>query len=476
MNKNVMMALMAAVLVSLIPSLKSIWIDEAQDLAYAQQETASQFIGLLKADELSQAMMPLSMAVAWAWDKMIPGQSEWAYRSINMVWGWLTVFIFYLMGRRFDNKWLPLFFAVQPMFWFYGDEFRPFVFSMFLGALLLYVYLRVRDNQNYDAKSAGILSLCSALLIAANILTAPLVAVVWGFYLYGLLSSKQLAWKHPMLAVLGVLPALPAIIHLIQKVFVGSGHKVVLCKPGLLNVAFSIFEVGGFLGFSPGREAMRSDYVQGGLVQMAEGVAVFLPLMILLLMVYIWSLITAIRRGVSKWGVLGLCVFACSSGLLIVLALLKGTSFWARHFSAFFPAYVFGLGMLLKEIGAKRMGLLCSLLLASSLMIRFSNFHEKDDYRRAAHEASVISGRGGFLWWAANDEAAQFYGLNESDKVKFLMNPSMESLNETVYFPRAIILSKPDIFDGDRAIREFANMHNYTKTELCRSFLLFSKP
>ncbi len=63
--------LFAILLVMLMPSGGSIWIDEAQTWEYTTFTSPSGVVGALVADNKSEAQMPLSMFLAWGWSKII---------------------------------------------------------------------------------------------------------------------------------------------------------------------------------------------------------------------------------------------------------------------------------------------------------------------------------------------------------------------------------------------------------------------
>ena len=100
---------------------------------------------------------------------------------------------------------------------------------------------------------------------------------------------------------------------------------------------------------------------------------------------------------------------------------------------------------------------------ASSLTLRFSPQHRKDDYRGAARLALAALAEGKVVWWSADyEECAAYYGLKRD-----LTTPAGGRL---IFCPRAtaeefarwptpdiILESKPDVFD------QYSYVHGYVE-------------
>ena len=132
----------ALALVPLMPNSDSIWIDEAQTWRYARQPAFAGWRAEMASDKNSESQMPLGMFSAWVGARFL-GTSEWAMRAPNMLWAAGSIFIFYLLGRSFNQPFLPLLLAVQPYLWFYANEARPYALQIFCGAILLYSLYQV---------------------------------------------------------------------------------------------------------------------------------------------------------------------------------------------------------------------------------------------------------------------------------------------------------------------------------------------
>ncbi len=112
------------VLAGLMPTRESLWIDETSTHLYASEPTFHSFEARLRAENGSEAQMPLGMAAFWLWEKMA-GSSEWGLRSLNIVWTLVAAGVLFLTGRRLGLPALPFWLIVQPFLWYYANEARP---------------------------------------------------------------------------------------------------------------------------------------------------------------------------------------------------------------------------------------------------------------------------------------------------------------------------------------------------------------
>ena len=77
--------------------------------------------------------MPLAMFFAWVTAQTL-GTQEWQLRAINVLWNGLALLGMYRAGKRLQLPWLPLLLAIQPYFWFYSNEARPYSLQIACGA------------------------------------------------------------------------------------------------------------------------------------------------------------------------------------------------------------------------------------------------------------------------------------------------------------------------------------------------------
>ena len=177
---------LALCLVPFMPSGDSIWIDEAQTAHYAKQPDLRSWLALLTSDTKSEAQMPLSMFLAWMFEKIF-GPGEWELRAANMLWAAITLYAMWRVGRKLNIGWLALLVAVQPFFWSYVNEARPYALQMAAGAWLLYALIVMISNQGrgvswiWIAAGAGFVLSASSLLGGVSFFSVVLVlgCVLW---------------------------------------------------------------------------------------------------------------------------------------------------------------------------------------------------------------------------------------------------------------------------------------------------------
>src|SRR5215471_242455 len=128
--------LLALAILPLAVTNDSLWLDEGDTAMYALEPTFHSWCDRLLHDGQADCQMPLSMFCAWAVGKVV-GTSEWQLRAVNIFWGALALVAMSRVGRRLQMPWLPLLLAVQPFFWFYLNEARPFALQLGCGAWLL---------------------------------------------------------------------------------------------------------------------------------------------------------------------------------------------------------------------------------------------------------------------------------------------------------------------------------------------------
>jgi hypothetical protein len=121
-------------------------------------------------------------------------------------------------------------------------------------------------------------------------------------------------------------------------------------------------------------------------------------------------------------------------------------------------------------------------LTVSSLLLRFSPDHAKDDYRGAAHWLLTHSKPGETIWWAADSMGGTYYkifSLNPDDSPSIpslhIMNPDLARL-ETVAFPKFVALSKLDLYDAQGAIQQWLKTNSFQLVASFQSFTIWASP
>ena len=489
-NSNLLFLFAALALVPLMPSSDSIWVDEAQTWRYARHATFSGWWAEMTSDRFSESQMPLGMFSTWVGARFL-GTSEWAMRAPNMLWAAGSVFIFYLLGRSLHQPFLPLLLAVQPYLWFYTNEARPYALQIFSGAILLYglyqaIQLKLRGNIWALFLGAGAFLACASSMLG---LFSTVSAVLILFY-YIHKKKWPITRAHLAIGMFFTATLLPFGLYYGFKVLQGAGGAKIW-KVGISNLAYSCLEFSGFAGLLPARQALRA------LARNSESIcsvwpsasprtvlAAFLISFFLLMGI----LLIKSRRQLSGWSKSCLFFFVASFSLLWLAATVVHFPFWGRHLAASFPAYICLIGAFLYYLWSKGLGgraLVIAFfisLTASSIFLRFSPDHAKDDYRGAAHWLLTHSKPGETIWWAADSMGGTYYkifslNLDESDSIPFLhiMNPDLAHL-ETVAFPKFIALSKLDVYDAHGAIQQWVKTNSFQQVASFQSFTIWASP
>jgi hypothetical protein len=119
------------------------------------------------------------------------------------------------------------------------------------------------------------------------------------------------------------------------------------------------------------------------------------------------------------------------------------------------------------------------MLLVSALQVRFAPRHTRDDYRGAAAYAVDALRADKTVWWAADQQTGQFYGVElsrEGDaRGKCLIQPTAAEL-AAAPTPDLIVISKRDLYDAHGAVEAFATEHGFRLVSRLQAFTVFELP
>lgn len=465
---------LAGLLLLIMVSNQSFWIDECGTASFACSSDWGSFFELLKTDQTSNAQMPLFMILAKGWSSLA-GTSEYALRSLNILFGLIAMGCAFEVGKRTKSGlWPVAVMACHPYFWAYMNEFRPYVMQIAAGWMMVLAVLKLAAADRLNGRDAGLFCTAGVLLAGSSLLgVIPLgIGICVAGWIIRHKIKESTAGFRLVTAGSGVLILFLGLYYLVKLLAGGGGAK--LWVPGISNIFFSFYELLGFSGLGPGRTELR-DAARAGL--MGALIKGYLPLIGALAAAYLGVILGFIRMSGSRriWVVVSAGVFLTGVVALSGLAAIFGWPFWGRHLAPFYPLSVLIISLLLANMSDQRPRLakiigcgLLVLLFCSSLNIRFSARFAKDDYRSACQVAEPFIRAGEKVWWGGCGEAASYYGIVDRTQRGFPENMiSTAQLSATELSqgqPRMIVLSKAELFDPKGLVRRYLDEHNYQCT------------
>jgi len=482
-------------LVCLMPTNQSIWIDEGFTVPYAQEPTLGRFLTRLASEQGSEALMPLGMFSSWAGTQVF-GMSEIGLRAVSALWAAVAVVLLWRTGVAAGVAWLPALFACHPFLWYYASEVRPYAMVIAMSSGVLYGLVTVLSSERGTEGGLYTLLFFGPLLCATQVLgVVPLavVAVVVGRVLLrrgwkpGTRDAVFLALSGGAFILLGLYDAM----------VISRGADINWEGPwtvGVSNLLFSAYELFGFTGLGPGRYELRQLAIEHGLLGSLRGLARPATVaLIALAVLYALTLIRFLRRLESRRSFAGrlvlLCglVIAASATLMFALCAAVESPFWGRHLASLLPFVVLGLGIAGSPPEDNRQRkpaimtlLLAAALLASSVMQRLDPRYSRDDYRGAAHLASLALQKGKVVWWVAAFEAATYYRVvfcpvGPNDAPACVVRADNRESWELEEWPKPdlVLLSKPELYDMTGAVRRYIQEHRFQATRRLTAFEAF---
>ena len=465
------------IILPLTISSDSLWVDEAYNALFALKHSFIDFLKYFLANTRSENQMPLGMFASWIGGRAL-GVSEWSLRAINIIWGIVTVVCFYVLGKRFRMPWLPLFMAIQPFFWYYLNEARPYAMQIASGSLLLISCVEADENCNREVNWLPSFIL-GAILLCGSSLLGVFPFFFWFIVISVILVKKSYNPSKGSILALGamlIILAALALFYLWTLMRGAGGAKI--WKPGWENIAYAFYDFLGFGGLGPSRNELRSlAKVEGGII---HGIKGYIPGLLMLATCYTAVLVMFIRTKCISCRMIkhDLAVFAGTCVAILGVSYAIKWPFWGRHLSAIFPISVFLIAFSIHQtlnrkniFGKVLLGALSILLVASALNLRFGSEHAKDDYRDAAAEAKSNLLLGRPVWWAADLAAAEYYQVIPSypstgasvttiGKFHAIQNADSSSINQ-LPIPGTVILSKRDIYDPVGILQDWMNKHQF---------------
>ena len=425
--------------------------------------------------------MPLSMGFAWTMARIF-GTTEWQLRAVNLVWGILAVLAFYFAGRRLQIAWLPLVLVIHPFFWYYMDEARPYAMQIACGAWLFLALLVFLQEQGRGSRWAAMLclagfTLCGSSLLGIIAFFVWLVVMAW----YATTAKFKLNRGAVLWMAAGIILLLPLGLFYLWTLSRHAGGSRVW-SVSWKNIAFSLYELGGFTGLGPGREMLRTTArVSNHDLLVALFPYVAASGLLALALCFIFYALWHARQDVTNKRLIGgsIVIVLATIILTAALAYVVKWPFWGRHLSAIVAVVAALIALAMKSalsrgtLGKIAVAIVAVLFLSSSLMVRFSSAHSKDDYRDAVRIVREEVAHGRRVWFAGDVSAATYYQAPMTDPNLVLIPNSNELAIDQQPMPDVVCISKPDIFDPHQKILNFLRENNFRVTRQLPAFQIF---
>jgi hypothetical protein len=228
-----------------------------------------------------------------------------------------------------------------------------------------------------------------------------------------------------------------------------------MATTNMQSAGFVVYELLGFGGAGPGRLEIRT-----------AGLSAFKPWLLLLagygaiivpgLLAGAVTLWRRNRRVMIRVGVVVCGTVAC----LVMAGWLMHFRVLGRHCAPALPVVLVLLiegAWMFENWRRAAMTLVLFALLTSCFSARFAGRHLKDDYRAAAAHGREALDAGKKVWWSADAQAAEFYGLRITAEqtngamARLVLNPDDATLANAA-LPDMVICSKPDLYDVGGAL------------------------
>jgi len=483
---SIAIPLATSALVGLVAvSSDSLWIDEGLSATKAIAPTVEGAWHELRTEGITNMHMLLYMFSLWAWEKLF-GSSEWALRAMNIPFYMLGVTALWFAASRQTRPFVLALCLVSPFLWFYLNEARTY--SMLFGwsalatAAVVYWQREGRSSSFSWRQWTWVLVLSCSAMIWTHIVGLFFEAAILAFLLFTIrpLGLLRIARRTPLAVAFAVL----ANIALVAYYFWTKSQGVEanpIGRTSLMGLLFWMYEFGGFAGLGPSRDELRS----GSFAVLQSSAAAFAVLAIAWSAVAWFGVRKLARQETIQAAGLGIFLVLLPLAAFMLVGYVEGVRFLPRYAATSYAAFaVIGATLLCSSwhqslVGKIAAGCLLALLLTSSIALRFSSVHLKDDYRTAASQALRSLQSGAHVWWGGDVDTARYYGLpNPADVPR--NERSFETASELRASPGKtpdiVYLSKFDIYDPTSSIRNFLEEQGYQQRTGPKTFTIWEKP
>lgn len=369
---KIFLILLTAFILRLINLNQSLWLDEAINVVYSQKYSLIDFLTVYS---LGDFHPPLHFGILWIWTRVF-GTSEIAVRIPSLIFGLLTVWFTYLIGKNLFGKNIgliaALILAFNPLHTYYSQEARMYSLAALSVTFSFWAFINLLKDKRYSflLYSLSVVLVLYSDYLAYLAIAAQFIYVVW-------LERKKIG-KFTSTAIAGGMFLVPWLFIFPSQL--KTGQAAAFAVPGWANI------VGGASLKELGLLAVKSIIGRVSFVDKFLYIAVVIPILSL----YGFIAYRALKNLSKEAKLIAVWIL-----IPIILALL--ISFYIPIFAYFrmiyiLPATAILLGLGIKKFDGKIQKLLLLLILINSLVsllvYYFNPKFQREDWKNAVNFAN----------------------------------------------------------------------------------------
>lgn len=417
---------------------QSLWMDEGSGAFKALNPNFKDWWDLTHHLGGSDVQMPIYMFLLWVWAQL-GALSEFALRAINLPW--LIVAVLALRKVRF---W-PLVCLCCPFVLYYTGELRPYAMQIAGGSLAAAALAKIiscRDRSDFCGLHAAA---AAALLLVSSSLTA----VVWagGLWLAVLIIRpdwlrRRLFWVNMIPWITGSILFAAYYTFTLLKGYRATG----ISGSSILSVFFGAYEMMGLLGIGPTKNELRASPMA-----ITKHLITLVPAFLIIAAAWTYGVRAWLKTVPIRCGVAIACAVLTPIAALTIIGILQNFQVLGRHFSPAIPAILLPLAFTLSSATKAKLPLALGVLavgfmIISSIKLRFSENHARDDYRTATQLGIKELKNGKSVWWQADMNATRYYAYRAGGMALVNAIQVLESNPPTgLMFADVVIVNRPDL-------------------------------
>src|SRR3989344_5210371 len=129
---------------------QSLWLDEAINVLATQNFS---LIGMITEYAKADFHPPLYFIIIWVWTRLF-GIGEIAVRIPSVIFGILTIYLVYLLGKKIHSKNLGLFsailLAINPLHIYYSQEARMYALAALAVSINIYLWVKLIKEEKVN--------------------------------------------------------------------------------------------------------------------------------------------------------------------------------------------------------------------------------------------------------------------------------------------------------------------------------------